>query len=117
VLDDGVFVSVLGFKRRGQYCAVALEMDIWAYGKTPADTFDELRDLVSMQVGFAIAKGQPEMIYRPAEFRYFEAFRAAHERSLKIAAGLEPKPRQIYRALPMHITRPEQPAEFAIAQA
>lgn len=38
------------------------EMDIWGYGKTPKKAFQELVDLVEMQISFAMFKEQPELI-------------------------------------------------------
>lgn len=64
-------------REEGEWVATALEMDLQGYGTTIGEALTELADLVTMQVDFALFKGQPEMIFRPSrEGRMTEAVEA-----------------------------------------
>jgi hypothetical protein len=67
-------VNVLGLRTGDEWSAVALEMDLWGHGATFEEAVEDLRDLVRMQISFAHSKGQPEMIWRPAEPVWFQRF-------------------------------------------
>ena len=110
-----MFVSVLGTKTGGDWSMVALEMDIWAYAKTAKEALRQLAELVSMQISFAHHKGQPEMIYRPADPRFFEVFYRVREESLKSVDTPRRAPK--YRALGMPIHVPPEVREFTMQHA
>ena len=57
-------LSVLGYREEGEWVAVALEMDLRGYGSTFAHAATEL---VATQIYFARFKGQPELIWKPAD--------------------------------------------------
>lgn len=67
-------ISILGYREADEWVALALEMDIRGYGPTFYEALDDLRDLVLMQVSFALAKGKPEMIWKNAEPHYFQLY-------------------------------------------
>ncbi len=69
-----VTISVLGFQEDGEWCALALEMDLRGHGQTFAEALEDLRDAMTMQIGFAQFKGETEMIFHPAEPMYFSLF-------------------------------------------
>ena len=69
-----VTVSVLGFQEDGEWCALALEMDLRGYGRTFGEALEDLRDAMTMQIGFAQFKGEIDMIFHPAEPMYFSLF-------------------------------------------
>jgi hypothetical protein len=60
-------LSVLGYREEGEWVALALEVDLRGFGSTFHEAVEDLRDLVRMQVSFAHYKGQPEMVWKPAE--------------------------------------------------
>ena len=64
-------ISVLGYQEDGEWVALALEMDLRGYGDTFETAMDDLKDHVLMQISFALQKGDPEMIFHPAEATYF----------------------------------------------
>ena len=70
----GVTVSVLGFREDGEWCALALEMDLRGYGQTFEDALEDLQESMTMQIGFAHFKGETDMIFHPAEPVYFSLF-------------------------------------------
>ena len=76
-------LNVLGYREEGDWVALAMEMDLRGYGSTFAEALDDLADLVQTQIDFAHFKGQPELIWKPAEpvwwARFAEAQRAALE--------------------------------------
>lgn len=70
-------LSILGYQEEEEWIALALEMDLRGYGQTWEEALGDLRDLVVMQVGFAHSKGEPGMIWRSAEEKYWELYREA----------------------------------------
>lgn len=70
----GVTLNVLGYQESKEWAALALEMDLRGYGKTFDEALKELKDLVEIQISFALFKGKPEMIFRPADPVWFERF-------------------------------------------
>ncbi len=69
--DNGKFfeilIDVLGYREDGDWVALALEMDLRGHGGTFEEAVDDLLELIEMQISFAVQKGQPEMIWKPAE--------------------------------------------------
>lgn len=74
--DFEIFLSVLGYEEDGEWVALALEMDLRGYGPTFEEAFSDLRDLVMMQISFALFKGQPGLIEYPADIVWWERFAA-----------------------------------------
>lgn len=68
-------LSILGYQEDGEWVALALEMDLRGYGKSWEEALSDLRELVFMQISFAVSKGQPEMIWKEAEGLFWERFR------------------------------------------
>jgi hypothetical protein len=66
--------NVLGYQEEGEWVALALEMDLRGYGQTFEQALAELADLMAMQIGFAQFKGQPELVWKPAEPVWFQLF-------------------------------------------
>lgn len=105
-----IALSVLGFEEDEQWVALALEMDVRGCGKTFEAAVDDLRDLVILQIRFALFKAQPEMVWRPAEpvwFQLFAELRSARLRSFGRPAsressyqigGLRLPPAHVFRA-------------------
>jgi len=73
-------LNVLGFQEDGEWAALALEMDLRGHGATFHEALDDLGDLVRMQISFALFKGLPQMILKPAAAIYFELFAQARLR-------------------------------------
>jgi len=66
--------NVLGYQEEGEWAALALEMDLRGYGETFEQALAELADLMAMQIGFAQFKGQPDLVWKPAEPVWFQLF-------------------------------------------
>ncbi|HEV2851194.1 MAG TPA: hypothetical protein VHC97_00165 [Thermoanaerobaculia bacterium] len=77
-----VLLNVLGYQEESEWVALALEMDIRGYGDTFAAALKEVYDLVLTQLSFAQFKGQPELIWNPAEPIWFERFNEAKQEHL-----------------------------------
>ena len=73
-LNYGVTTNVLGFQEDGEWCALALEMDLRGYGRTFDEALEDLHESVAMQISFAHFKGDMNMIFHPAEAIYFTLF-------------------------------------------
>ena len=83
-----VNVSVLGFREDGEWCALALEMDLRGYGETFEAATEDLHASIAMQISFAVSKDQPSMIFHPAEPVYFSLFaQVRNDRLHSLAAG------------------------------
>lgn len=81
-------LNILGYKEDGEWVALALEMDLRGYGATWEEAVDELRELVLMQISFAQAKNQLDMIWMSAEEKFWDMFREAQRAQiLQIAPG------------------------------
>ncbi len=65
--QEGITLSILGYQEDEEWVALALEMDLRGYGPTFEEALGELRDPVAAQISFALFKGQPDMIWKPAE--------------------------------------------------
>ena len=79
-------MNVLGFREDDSWCALGLEVDIRGYGKTFGEACEDLKDLVLMQITFAIQKDQPDMIWRPSDPVYFERFSEQRRRQFRYFA-------------------------------
>ena len=83
-----VTVSVLGFQEDGEWCALALEMDLRGYGQTLEDALEDLNESMTMQIGFAHFKGRTDMILHPADPVYFSLFaQVRNDRIMALAKG------------------------------
>jgi hypothetical protein len=76
-------LSVLGYEEEGEWVALALEMDLRGYGPTLPKAVAELQELITMQISFARFKGQPELIWKPAEAIYWRLFEDARRNRLE----------------------------------
>ena len=72
--EGSVTVSVLGYHEDDEWCALALEMDLRGYGQTFQEALEDLRESMTMQIGFAHFKDELDMIFRPAEPVYFSLY-------------------------------------------
>jgi hypothetical protein len=70
-------LRIVGYHEDGEWVALALEMDLRGYGKTFQKAFENLKDLVTMQVSFAAFKGRPDMIWKNAEPVWFARWESA----------------------------------------
>lgn len=69
-----ISLNILGYQEEGEWVALALEMDLRGYGDSFREAIADLRDLVIMQIGFALFKGQPDMILKPADPTWFQIY-------------------------------------------
>ena len=114
-------LSVLGYREGDEWIAVALETDLRGYGATVDEAFEELRDLVSTQLSFARFKGQPELIWKPAEPVYWRLFEDAVREQLQGLASSTHRaenPDYMARGLPIPPPRViEKLSQFSQANA
>ena len=67
-------VNVLGFKEEDEWCALGLEVDIRGYGHTFEEACADLTDLITYQISFSMYKDQTELIFHPADPKFFNIF-------------------------------------------
>jgi len=65
---------VLFYKEEKEWIALALEMDLRGYGKTKPAALKELSQLVASQETFAKFKNQIELVWFPAEEKYWRKY-------------------------------------------
>ena len=58
-------------------------MDLKGYAATKKKAFSELKDLIKMQVSFAMKKNDGSLIFFPAEAKYFDLYEKAREKYFK----------------------------------
>ena len=78
---NNVTVSVLGYREDDNWCALALKMDLRGYGPTFRQALEDLRETMTMQIGFAYFKNELDMIVHPAEPVFFFVVRTGPQRS------------------------------------
>ncbi len=71
-----ITVNVLGFfdETESAWTAMALEMDLRAWGNTFEEVLKELVNLICTQISFALFKKQPDMILKPADPKWTELY-------------------------------------------
>lgn len=80
-------LNVLGYQEEKEWVALALEMDLRGYGDTFDEALEDLSDLVLMQISFARFKGEPSLIWKPAEPVWFELFAQVRQEYLTAAVA------------------------------
>ena len=93
-----VNVNVLGFEEDGQWCALALEMDLRGYGENFEEALNDLDESVKMQISFAQFKGNTDLIFHPAERKYFKLFARAQKQYIEALALGQPTVQSEYIA-------------------
>jgi len=100
----GVMVDVLGYHEDGEWVALALDMDLRGFGSSFEESLEDLMDHVRMQISFAIQKGDMDLVYHPADRKYFDMYDAAKKEELEQLIKEKPtKPR--YRATGLPISK------------
>ncbi len=69
-----ITINVLGYREDGDWCALALEMDLRGYGATFEEAQTDLLDLIAMQVSFALHKDDADMMFFAAEDEYWRLY-------------------------------------------
>jgi len=77
------YLRVLGYKEDNEFVMYCLEMDLKGYGKTEKEALSDLTDLIKMQVSFAIQKKEPNLLWFPAEPKYFMLYEQLKEQYLR----------------------------------
>ncbi len=78
-----IILDVLGYREDGDWVALALEMDIRGYGSTFEDALEDLAELVEMQVSFAVQKGWPDSVWKPAEPVWYKMWAEVRREALR----------------------------------
>ncbi|MGI8784800.1 MAG: hypothetical protein ACR2L2_14250 [Acidobacteriota bacterium] len=88
-----ITLSVVGYHDRLESCwtAIALEMDLHGSGQTFEAALADLMDLVRIQISFALFKGQPELISKPADPIWFHRFAEIRTERLRMITTHPPE--------------------------
>lgn len=79
-------VDVLSMRHEnGSWSCVAVNMDIWGYGDTEEEAFNEMVGSVSAQVSFAVQQDDMSLLDFPAEDKYIHMYKQAKFEALSKA--------------------------------
>lgn len=86
---DSISIRCVAFfdPAEGNWCAVALDLDIVAEGKTQDEVVKDLNDLIEAQIGFALFKGDLSLIWRKAPPEYWEIYERLRQKHVRELAG------------------------------
>jgi hypothetical protein len=100
-------IRILGFREGSQWVAIALEMDLWGYGQSFEAALQDLRDLVLMQVTFALSIDNPEMVWRDAEPAYFLVYERVRREELRSRLAQASQPPTDYQTGGLAVPHPD----------
>lgn len=80
---NSVSINVLGFREEDQWVAIALEMDLRGYAITFEVALAELEELAKMQISFSHFKGDPDLLFHPAEQTYWRLYAQVSQERLR----------------------------------
>lgn len=90
-MDFPVTFRCLAFREDDQWCALALELSLRAYGDSEKEAIDALQEAVDTHVAFAAERRNLDGIWCPVEERYFQLFEKALRQQLAQAMVPERK--------------------------
>ena len=79
----GIILDVLGYREDGEWVALALEMDLRGYGPTFEAALEDLAELVEMHISFAVQKGWPDSVWKPAEPFWYQRWSDVRREALR----------------------------------
>lgn len=74
--------------KKGEWSAVALELDVWGFGKTKDAARQELEMLVETQVAFAINQDAINALAHPADKKWFKLWEQMEKNADKLPSGV-----------------------------
>lgn len=106
-------LNVLGYREETGWTALALEMDLRGYGESFKDAVEDLMDLVRMQISFAHFKGQPEMVWKPAEGAWWSLFAQVRRERLEASVAQTSQDEDDYGIAGLRIPPAHEIANFS----
>jgi hypothetical protein len=111
-------VNVVIYRDEGEWCALALEMDVRGYGATADAAMADLVDMLRAQVSFAIHNGHPESVWQRSEDRYWEMWeRARRSRFVAETSGAPSADEEIAASVPLDLLALKHDDHWAAARA
>jgi hypothetical protein len=97
-------VNVMIYSDEGEWCALALEMDVRGYGATADAAVADLVDMLHAQVSFAIHNGHPESVWHRSDDQYWQMWeRARRSRFMAETSGAQAAVEEIAESLPLDL--------------
>jgi hypothetical protein len=97
-------VSVITFREGDGWTALALEMDLRGYGPTVEAANDDLREMLTAQVSFAVEMGHPESVWNRAADEYWRMFEEVRrEQFVAEVSGTQPTTDRIAGMVPLSL--------------
>jgi hypothetical protein len=110
-------LRVLGYQEEdGEWAAHCLETDLVGYGPGFEQALRQLRELTDMQFSFAVFKGQPSLLSRPAPLHIIETYNFLMSQVLQSFPNSLPDPSHVLGSMPIPKPR-KRPREFAPTSA
>ena len=95
-------VSVIVFRERSTWTALALEMDIRGYGSSREAAVDDAMAMITAQVSFAMQMGHGESVWKRAEEKYWLMWENARRNQFMAEiSGSEPPVDEIADLVPI----------------
>lgn len=79
---DLLCLRVVGYMKEGDYVAHCLEMDLIGVGSNFNEALEELKANIDSQCSFAVFKDNPDLLWHPAEEKFFEIFDGLFKRRI-----------------------------------
>ena len=70
-------LHVVGYQEDGKWCALCLEMDLVGVSEEFSSALEDLQELIQKQFELAREKGDPGLVFFPAEPKYYRMFAEA----------------------------------------
>lgn len=99
-------VSVIAFheESESEWTALALEMNLRGYGSTVKDAMDDLLEMLTAQISYAVQMGHPESVWNRAEEKYWRMFEEVRRnRFVAEVSGVEPSSDRIADMVPLSL--------------
>ena len=114
IFDVNIFV----FREDSEWTAVALEMDVRGYGSTSRSAIDDLMDMLTAQVSYAVQMGHPESVWHPAEEKYWRCWEETRRKKfMATASGSEAPTESLAELVPLELLAFKHRDEWTKASA
>jgi len=117
--DATIFdVNIFVFREESEWTALALEMDVRGYGTTSRSAIEDVIEMLTAQVSYAVQMGHPESVWHPAEEMYWRRWEEARRKKFMAkASGSEAPTDQIAELVPLELLASKQQDEWITESA
>ena len=110
----GLNLRVLGYQEDGEWVAHCLEMDVVGHGRSFRTAMNDLRELILMQVTFAMTQNMPSLLDHPAPPDLFMIYERVKRESL--SSFTDPARGRDFPIASIPLPEPAEAARFQFAR-